>query len=225
VEQAARVFDPGVLTVGFARRVATYKRLFLLNRLPDRSLRLLENETMPVQIVIAGKAHPQDQEAKATLNAIFQSKASPVVGRKVAFLEDYDLHMAPRLVAGVDLWLNLPRPPFEASGTSGMKVALNGGLNVSVLDGWWAEAYDGTNGWAIATPDTDPQAQDEHDAGALFDLLEHEIVPLFYERDASGLPSRWIARMKAAMQTLVPRFTATRMLRDYVATLYRVADL
>jgi starch phosphorylase len=219
VEQAARVFDPTVLTVGFARRVATYKRLALLTRFPDRALRLLE-DPRPMQLLIAGKAHPQDHEAKSSLNAIFSAKASPVVGGRVAFLEDYDLDMAQRLVAGCDVWLNLPRPPLEASGTSGMKAALNGSLNLSVLDGWWAEAYDGANGWAIATPDADMRAQDDHDAAAVLDLLEREVIPLFYDRDADGVPQRWIARVKAAMRTLIPRFTAERMVREYVERLY-----
>jgi starch phosphorylase len=219
VEQAARVFDPRVLTVGFARRVATYKRLSLLTRFAERGLRLLESPR-PIQLVIAGKAHPQDHDAKHSLTTIFNAKASPVVGGRVAFLEDYDLHMAQRLIAGCDVWLNLPRPPLEASGTSGMKAALNGGLNLSVLDGWWPEAYDGANGWAITTPDADATTQDDHDAGMLLDLLENEVIPLFYERDADGVPQRWIARVKAALRTLIPRFAAERMLREYADHMY-----
>jgi starch phosphorylase len=222
VEQAARVFDPDVLTIGFARRVATYKRLHLLTRFPHRGLALLANAGRPIQIVVAGKAHPQDGEAKAALRTVFGIKAAPPVGARVAFLEDYDLHMAPRIVAGVDLWLNLPRPPLEASGTSGMKVAVNGALNLSVLDGWWAEAYDGENGWAIAAGDGDgdADAQDDRDATALFDLLETQIIPLFYDRDAGGLPRGWLARIRHAFRTLGPAFTAERMLRDYVDTMY-----
>jgi starch phosphorylase len=220
VEQAARVFDPDVLTIGFARRVATYKRLHLLTRFPQRGVALLENRAHPIQIVVAGKAHPQDQEAKSALQAVFRIKAAPAVGAHVAFLEDYDLHMAPRLVAGVDLWLNLPRPPLEASGTSGMKVAVNGGLNLSVLDGWWAEAYDGENGWAIAASNGDPHTQDDRDASALLDLLEQHVIPLFYDRDRGGLPRGWLRRMKRAFRTLGPAFTAERMLRDYVQTMY-----
>ena len=220
VEQAADVFDPNVLTIGFARRVATYKRLYLLARYPDRNLKLLADETMPIQFVVAGKAHPQDQDAKNTLHAIFGAKAVPNVGRRVVFLENYDLHMALRLVAGVDVWLNLPRPPLEASGTSGMKVAMNGGLNLSVLDGWWAEAFDGENGWGIDSPAGDPAAQDDRDATAVVDLIEHQVRPLFYERDASGLPARWLAKTKRALRTLVPRFTAERMLREYVDHMY-----
>jgi starch phosphorylase len=183
-------------------------------------VRLLADGPTPIQVVVAGKAHPQDQEAKETLRRLFELKRAPDAGRRIVFLEDHDLHMAPRIVAGVDLWLNLPRPPLEASGTSGMKVVLNGGLNLSVLDGWWAEAYDGENGWAITSPDGDAQAQDDHDAQALFDLLEREVVPLFYDRDADGIPARWLARVKTAMRTLIPRFTAERMLREYVANMY-----
>jgi starch phosphorylase len=206
--------------VGFARRVARYKRLYLLSRSAERALRLLQLPGMPVQLVLAGKAHPQDDDAKQTLHTIFQLKSVPPVGQRVAYLEDYELDMAMRLVAGVDLWLNLPRPPLEASGTSGMKVVLNGGLNLSVLDGWWAEAWDGENGWGIATPDTDAAAQDEHDAAAAFDLLEREVVPLFYDRDAGGIPRGWMARVKVSMCGLVPRFTAQRMLMEYVSRMY-----
>jgi glycogen phosphorylase len=220
VEAAARVFDPRVFTIGFARRVATYKRLYLLTRLPERVARLLGDPTLPIQVVVAGKAHPQDQEAKQTLSRFFQLKRSPSITGRVVFLEDYDLHLAPRIVSGVDLWLNLPRPPLEASGTSGMKVTLNGGLNLSVLDGWWEEAYDGQNGWAIATPEADPQAQDQHDAEALLALLEYEIIPLFYQRGPDGIPHNWVQRVKTAMRTLIPRFTAGRMVSEYVDGMY-----
>ena len=220
VEAAARMFDPNALTIGFARRMATYKRFYLLTRYPDRGLRLLSEGRTPIQIVVAGKAHPQDREAKEALHNFFQIKRAPAVAGRVVFLEDYDLHMAARIVAGVDLWLNLPRPPLEASGTSGMKVALNGGLNLSVLDGWWAEAYDGTNGWVIASPDGDPRSQDDHDAAALLDLLEREVIPLFYERGPDGTPQRWVQRIKAAMRTLIPGFTAERMLHEYVQKMY-----
>ena len=220
VEAAARVFDPGVLTIGFARRVATYKRLYLLTRFPERGSDVLGNPAAPAQLVVAGKAHPADNEAKQTLGHFFELKQTPGAASHVVFLEDYDLRMAPCLVAGVDLWVNLPRPPLEASGTSGMKVTLNGGLNLSVLDGWWVEAYDGENGWAIESPDADPYSQDEHDAQALLGLLEHEVLPLFYQRDAAGLPSAWLGRVKRAMRTLIPRFTARRMLADYVREMY-----
>jgi starch phosphorylase len=220
VEAAARVFDPDALTIGFARRVATYKRLHLLTWHLDRGLRLLADQKRPVQMVIAGKAHPQDEEAKQTLRALLQLRHTAEVGSRIVFLEDYELQMASSVVAGVDVWLNLPRPPLEASGTSGMKVALNGGLNLSVLDGWWIEGYDGEDGWGISTPAGDAQMQDDRDASALFDLLENEVVPLFYERDAGGIAHRWLARVKASMRRLIPMFSAERMLRDYSATIY-----
>jgi starch phosphorylase len=220
VDAAAQAFDPHALTIGFARRMATYKRFYLLTRFPDRSLRLLNDDTTPIQLVVAGKAHPQDDEAKEALHRFFQIKWAPSVARRVIFLEDYDLHQAPRIVAGVDLWLNVPRPPMEASGTSGMKVTLNGGLNLSVLDGWWAEAYDGANGWGFESTDGDAGAQDDHDAALLLDVLEREVVPLFYKRDADGIPVAWVQRIKAAMRTLIPRFSADRMLREYVENMY-----
>jgi starch phosphorylase len=154
------------------------------------------------------------------LRAVLDLRRSPRVGSRMSYLEDYDLHMAARLVAGVDLWVNVPRPPLEASGTSGMKVALNGGLNLSVLDGWWIEGYDGETGWAIATPDADAAAQDDHDADALYDLLEREIIPVFYDRDRDGLPRAWIQRMRTSMARLMPRFSAERMVREYVTRLY-----
>ncbi len=221
VDAAARVFQPEVLTVGFARRVATYKRLYLIAGMPDEGLlHLLGNDKHPLQLVLAGKAHPSDDEAKTTLRNGFQRKANPLVGRRVVFLEDYDLHMAPRIVAGVDLWLNLPRPPLEASGTSGMKVVLNGGLNLSVLDGWWLEGYDGNNGWAIDSPvNVEPHVQDEHDARCMMECL-NQVVPLFYERDANGIPRGWLQKVRASMRTLIPKFTAERMLRDYVQQMY-----
>jgi starch phosphorylase len=169
---------------------------------------------------VAGKAHPADQPAKASLQQGFQAKYRPHVAERSVFLENYDLHFAPQIMAGVDVWLNLPRPPLEASGTSGMKVALNGGLNLSVLDGWWAEAYDGENGWAIATPDSDSETQDDHDAKELLRLFENEVVPLFYERDSEGVPLRWMKKVKHSLRTLIPRFSAERMLREYVDTMY-----
>ncbi len=221
VEAAAGTLDSNVLTIGFARRVAMYKRLYLLTRFPERGFfRYLRDPARPVQLIVAGKAHPQDHEAKEALRHSFSYKHSEAVGRRVVFLEDYDLRFAPLLVAGVDLWLNLPRPPLEASGTSGMKVVLNGGLNLSVLDGWWVEGYDGEDGWAIESPLADPQSQDDQDALALFDLLEREVIPLFYDRDAEGIPHGWLQRVKASLRTLTPRFTSERMLRDYVQKMY-----
>lgn len=220
VEAAAQAFDPDVFTIGFARRVATYKRLHLLTRHLDRALRLLASIAMPTQVVIAGKAHPQDGEAKETLRTVFAVRQARAVASRVVFLEDYDLYMAPCIVAGADLWLNLPRPPMEASGTSGMKAVVNGGLNLSVRDGWWVEGYDGETGWVIDTPPGDPYAQDEHDTTVLFDLVEHEVVPLFYNRGDDGIPHSWVAKVKTSMQRLGPRFSAQRMLLDYVGAFY-----
>jgi starch phosphorylase len=216
VQAAAQVFDPDVLTIGFARRVATYKRLDLLTRDPEWTETLLGGDR-PVQVVLAGKAHPRDDDAKHVLQRLFGLKRARIVGQRVVFLDDYDLAVAARLVRGCDLWLNLPRPPLEASGTSGMKSALNGGLQLSVLDGWWAEAYDGTNGWALpGDVEPDPHAQDDRDAATFHTLLADEVVPAFYDRDSRGLPDRWLAMMKSSLRTLGPRYSATRMLRDYV---------
>jgi glycogen phosphorylase len=214
-------FDPDVLTIGFARRLATYKRLHLLLRSADRIVDLLSGERS-VQILLAGKAHPRDEEAKHTLQALFSRKGIPEIGRRVAYLEDYDLSVAARMVRGCDVWVNVPRPPLEASGTSGMKSAVNGGLQLSVLDGWWAEGYDGSNGWALSGEvDDDHAAQDTRDADELMRLLYEEIVPAFYDdRDAGGHPGAWLARVKASLRTNGPAFSATRMLRDYVQQIY-----
>ena len=219
IEAAARVFDPDVLTIGFARRVATYKRLGLLIHDPARALALLAGRR--VQLLLAGKAHPSDEEAKHVVQELFAFKDAPHVAQRVVYLHDYDLGMAARLVRGCDLWLNLPRPPQEASGTSGMKAVINGGLNLSTLDGWWAEAYNGTNGWALAGEvEPDPETQDARDAATLYDLLEQEIVPAFYDRDPDGLPRAWLARIRASIRTLAPAFSAGRMLDDYLERIY-----
>jgi starch phosphorylase len=220
VEAAARVFDPGVLTIGFARRVATYKRLDLLTRDPEWTLELLGGGR-PVQVVLAGKAHPRDEEAKRSLQRLFGLKYARVVGERVVYLDDYDLATAAMMVQGADVWLNVPRPPLEASGTSGMKSAFNGGLQLSVLDGWWEEAYDGYNGWALPGEVLDDHmAQDDQVAGVLHRLLAEEVVPQFYERDETGVPAAWTARVMASLRTLGPRFCATRMARQYVEEVY-----
>jgi glycogen phosphorylase len=213
-------FEPGVLTIGFARRLATYKRLHLLLRSADRIVDLLSGDRS-IQILLAGKAHPKDEEAKHTLQALFSRKGIPAIGRRVAYIEDYDLAIGARLTRGCDVWINVPRPPLEASGTSGMKSAVNGGLQLSVLDGWWAEAYDGTNGWALSGEvDDDHAAQDDRDADELLRLLYDDVVPAFYDRDADGLPGAWLARVKASLRTNGPAFSASRMLRDYVERMY-----
>jgi starch phosphorylase len=174
-----------------------------------------------VQFVFAGKAHPDDNAAKDVVRQVFALKRAPWVAGRAAFLEDYDIPLAGHLVAGCDVWVNVPRPPNEASGTSGMKSCLGGGLQLSVLDGWWAEAYDGTNGWAInGDLDPDTQAQDHRDARAMYDLLEQQIIPMFHERDADGVPQRWVAMMRRSLMTNGPRFSATRMLRDYMEQVY-----
>ncbi len=214
------MFDPGALTIGFARRNATYKRLGLLTHDPDRALALLAGPR-PVQFVLAGKAHPSDDEAKRVVQELFGFKYAPHVAERVVYLHDYDLGMAARLVQGCDVWLNLPRPSLEASGTSGMKAVINGGLNLSVLDGWWAEAYDHANGWALSGDlDFDAHAQDARDAAALYDLLEQHVVPTFYDRDTDGVPRAWLTRMRASIRTLAPAFGAGRMLEDYTERVY-----
>jgi starch phosphorylase len=212
-----------VLTLGFARRVATYKRLELLTRDPEWTQSLLGGNC-PVQVVLAGKAHPRDDEAKRVLQRLFGMKGARVVGERVVFLDDYDLATAAWLVRGCDVWLNVPRPPLEASGTSGMKSVINGGLQLSVLDGWWAEGYDGENGWALAGEvDHDHHAQDERDAAALHRVLDDEVLPAFYDRNDQGLPAAWLARIRASLKTLGPRFSATRMLSEYLSGPYRGA--
>ena len=221
VEAAQDAFDPGHLTVGFARRLATYKRLDLLLHDPAR-LRGIIDQDQGTQFVIAGKAHPRDEEAKRVASGILALKRDLDVPNRVVFLEDYDLRVALQLVAGCDVWLNLPRPPMEASGTSGMKSAMNGGLNLSVLDGWWSEGYDGQNGWAIdGSVDSDTRAQDERDAEALYALLENEVKPLFYARDENGIPVGWLAKVRASLRTLGSKYSATRMVDDYVESIYR----
>ncbi|MDX6627900.1 MAG: glycogen phosphorylase, partial [Gaiellales bacterium] len=175
--------------------------------------------------LIAGKAHPRDDDGKRLVQQLFGVRAEQRAFERVVFLEDYDLGVAARLVRGCDAWLNVPRPPLEASGTSGMKSAVNGGLQISVLDGWWAEGYDGANGWALpGEADDDHHAQDARHAGELYRLLEREVVPEFYARDEAGIPQAWIARVKRSMRTLIPAFSATRMLADYESRMYRGAD-
>jgi starch phosphorylase len=216
------VFDPGILTIGFARRFAQYKRGTLLLTDPDRLKRLLLSSERPVQIVIAGKAHPHDDGGKEMIRRLVHFSSDPEVRGRMCFIEDYDMAVGRVLVQGTDVWLNNPRRPLEACGTSGMKAALNGCINCSVLDGWWDECYDGTNGWAIGTPDefTDTELQDRVDANSLYDLLEREIVPRFYDRSEGPVPRRWVEKMKASIGGLGQFVTADRMLRDYVEQLY-----
>lgn len=223
VRAAASALHPARLTIGFARRLASYKRLGLLVHDPPRALKLLD-EPNPLQLLFAGKAHPSDEAAKRIVQAMFMLKRAEHVAERVVFLEDYDLELAHELVAGCDLWVNLPRPPLEASGTSGMKSALNGGLQLSSLDGWWVEGYDRDNGWAVDGGEVaDDVARDAHDAAELYRILEEEVVPQFYDRDADGIPRAWVARMRASLRTLGPRFCAARTLREYMTQVYRPA--
>ncbi|MBN2332769.1 MAG: alpha-glucan family phosphorylase [Deltaproteobacteria bacterium] len=220
--QFPEVLDPNILTLGFARRFAAYKRPDLLLHDPQRLTRLLIDTRRPVQLVIAGKAHPQDQVGRRLINRWVAFARQPAVHGRVVFLEDYDLALATDLVQGVDVWINTPRRPWEASGTSGMKVLVNGGLNVSELDGWWAEAWSPEVGWALGDRrehDADP-AWDAAEADELYRLLEEEVVPEFYERNENGLPAAWLARIRKSMARLTPRFSSNRMLREYVEDYY-----
>jgi starch phosphorylase len=214
--------DPDILTIGFARRFATYKRAGLLFSDLDRLAAILWNEKRPVQIVFAGKAHPADRPGQQVIQEIFGRSRSERLRGRVFILEDYDMRVARYLVAGVDVWLNNPRRPLEASGTSGMKAAMNGAVNLSVLDGWWDEGWHGDNGWAIGGRETDPDegAQDWSDAQDLYRLVEDEIAPLYYERDEHGLPAAWADLMRRSMGSTLWQFSTTRMLHDYVEQMY-----
>ncbi len=221
IADAQVALDPDVLTIGFARRFTDYKRPNLLLTAPDRLTAIITNPGHPVQLVVAGKAHPQDEPGKRLVQQFVQFARQPALRRRVVFLADYDIAIAEQLVQGVDLWLNTPRRPWEACGTSGMKVLVNGGLNVSELDGWWAEAYSPEVGWAIGNgkEHTGPE-WDSVEAVQLYLLLEREIIPEFYERDAEGIPTKWVARMRASMSKLAPHFSTNRMLREYVESMY-----
>jgi starch phosphorylase len=209
------------LTLGFARRFTAYKRPTLLLRDSERLARLLNHPERPVQLVVAGKAHPQDEEGKQLVQQLVRFARWPVVRQRVIFLADYDMILAKNLVQGVDVWINTPRRPWEACGTSGMKVLVNGGLNLSELDGWWAEAHSPEVGWALGDGrEHDDPAWDAVEAGQLYDLLEREIVPEFYARDARGIPGGWVARIRESMARLTTAFSSNRMVREYVETLY-----
>lgn len=218
--------DPDVLTIGFARRAASYKRLTLMMRDPDRLKSLLLHPDRPVQLVIAGKAHPADDGGKKLIQDIVKLSDDPEIRHRIVFLPNYDIAMAQPLYPGCDVWLNNPLRPYEACGTSGMKAALNGGLNLSILDGWWDEWYDGNNGWAIPTADgvEDVDHRDDLEAQALYDLIENEVAPRFYDVDAEGVPTRWIEMTRHTLKSLGPKVLATRMVRDYVRELYAPAS-
>jgi starch phosphorylase len=222
VEEAKHLFDPNALTLGFARRFATYKRPNLLLHDPPRLLRLLSNSERPVQLIIAGKAHPEDQAGQALIREWMQFIRRPEARPHAIFLSDYDMLLTEHLVQGVDVWINTPRRPWEACGTSGMKVLVNGGINLSELDGWWAEAYTPEVGWALGDGQEhhDDPAWDAAEAGALYDLLEREVIPEFYARDGQGIPTAWVARMRKSMASLTPRFSADRAVREYTEQHY-----
>lgn len=219
------VLSPDVLTIGFARRVPTYKRLTLMLRDPARLKALLLHPERPVQLVVAGKSHPADDQGKRLIQQLVRFTDDPEVRHRIVFLPNYDIAMAQSLYPGCDVWLNNPLRPLEASGTSGMKSALNGGLNLSILDGWWDEWFDGENGWAIPTADgvEDPDRRDDLEAAALYDLVEQQVAPRFYDRDADGVPTRWLEMVRHTLATLGPKVQATRMVGEYVTRLYAPA--
>jgi len=216
------LINPYALTIGFARRFATYKRASLVLTDVDRLLRIINRPNMPVQIIFAGKAHPADEPGKHLIQEVYRQLKRAETGGRIVFLEDYDMNLARYLVQGVDVWMNTPRRPMEASGTSGMKAALNGALNFSVLDGWWREAYNGHNGWAIGEDkELESQSvQDAQDAKSLYDTLENEIIPMFYDRDSREISHEWIERVKDSMKTNIPQFSTRRMVKEYVERLY-----
>ncbi len=216
--QCGQLLDPNVLTVGFARRFTGYKRPNLLLHNPEHLAKIINHPQRPIQLIIAGKAHPLDEEGKALVQAWWQFSIRSDVRGRVIFLSDYDMGLAEEMVQGVDLWINTSRRPWEACGTSGMKVLVNGGLNLSELDGWWAEAYHADNGWAIGDGQehNDDLNWDAHEAEELYRLLENDVIPCFYERDSNGIPRNWVTRMRTSMAELTPQFSANRMLREYI---------
>ncbi len=216
--------DPDVLTIGFARRFATYKRAPLFFHDMARAIEFFASEDRPIQMIYAGKAHPADSSGKEFIRHIYELTQHPALHGRLVFLENYDMEIGRMLVSGADVWLNNPRRPYEASGTSGQKVAVHGGLNFSILDGWWPEGYDGTNGWSIGTDSSaaymDPAVQDDQDAGYIYDTLEKSILPAFYDRNGGRIPEAWIAMMRSAMRKLPYQFSARRMVRDYGVNYY-----
>jgi len=221
-DEARRRFDPLALTLGFARRFASYKRPNLLLHDPNRLLRLLTNPQRPVQLIVSGKAHPADGDGRELIRQWTQLAQNPNWAPHLIFLSDYDVHLAEHLVQGVDVWINTPRRPWEASGTSGMKVLVNGGINLSELDGWWAEAYSPKLGWALGDGKEhgDDPAWNAAEADALYDLLEREVIPEFYARDEQGIPAAWVARMRESMACLTPRYSPSRTIREYTGQHY-----
>jgi len=219
---AGVLLDPYALTIGFARRFATYKRGSLAMRDPERLLRIVNHAQRPVQVIFAGKAHPMDEPGKLIIQQVYRTLKRAEYGGRIVFLEDYDMNLARYLVQGVDVWMNNPRRPLEASGTSGMKAALNGVLNFSVLDGWWQEGYNGDNGWAIGDEAEFSSAdeQDAQDAASLYDVLENQIVPLYYENGLNEMSPGWMRKVKESISTLAPQFSTRRMVKQYVEEMY-----
>ena len=222
IDRATRLLNmpaKDVLVLGFARRFATYKRATLVFSERDRLAKLLNDPARPVVLIMAGKAHPHDEPGKRLIEQVYELSMKPEFIGKILLVENYDLALARKLVAGVDVWINNPEFPLEASGTSGMKAALNGGINLSVLDGWWAEGFDGTNGWGIKPHDVawDSDYRFREEGRDLIDLLENQVIPLYFDSDASR---KWIAMAKASMRSIIPRFNAERMVREYVRNLY-----
>ena len=217
-----QVLSPDVLTIGFGRRFATYKRATLLFRHLEQMIPLLNDPRRPVQLIFAGKAHPRDNEGKKFIQRVVEIARHPQLFGKVVFIENYDINVAREMIAGADVWLNTPRRPLEASGTSGMKVVIHGGLNLSILDGWWPEGYNGSNGWAIGSHDTDPDMdkQDEYDFNSLHQMLAERVIPEFYDRDELGIPRKWLKRIRNSMETLIPLYNTTRMVAEYVTKYY-----
>jgi starch phosphorylase len=213
------MLNPSVLTIGFARRFSSYKRSDLIFHDLDRIKRILTNKWWPVQIIFAGKAHPNDREGKQMLQRIYRYSLSPEFGGRIAFVEDYGEQTAQYMVHGVDVWLNNPLPPMEASGTSGMKAAINGVLNCSIRDGWWLEGFNGQNGWAFGRESESPD-RDSSDASELYALLENEIVPLYYSVSLDGIPHGWVKMMKESIRSIAPRFSSRRMVKEYVNRYY-----
>jgi len=222
ISQARQLLDPNILTIGFARRFTGYKRPNLLLHNAERLAQLLCHPQRPIQLIIAGKAHPRDGEGKAMIQSWSDFVRRSEIRPHVAFLADYDMSLAEHLVQGVDLWINTPRRPWEACGTSGMKATVNGVLHLSVRDGWWYEGYNGVNGWVMGDEVEAhyPREEDKSDAEALYRLLEEEITPLYYQRDRNGVPHGWVHMVKEAIGSIVPRFCARRMLKEYIEQMY-----
>jgi starch phosphorylase len=214
--------SPDALTICFARRFATYKRAPLIFRDLDRIIELVNHADHPIQFVFAGKAHPRDNEGKRFMQRIVDIARHPRLVGKVVFIENYDMNVGRHLVSGADIWLNTPRRPLEASGTSGQKIVIHGGLNLSIMDGWWREGFNGSNGWSIGEDlsETDLEMQDEKDAGSLYRILTEQVIPEFYRRDAEGIPKDWIRRIRSAMRSLVPVYNTDRMVAEYVTRYY-----